>query len=79
VVYNENTLSHVASSGLSSGVLAQVKPIDRTIREVVMSKPKPYDVINPAIEKVAGRITLGSAADVDRAVAAARRVHADGS
>jgi aldehyde dehydrogenase (NAD+) len=31
------------------------------------------DVINPATEEVAGRIALGSAADVDRAVAAARR------
>jgi aldehyde dehydrogenase (NAD+) len=33
---------------------------------------KPLDVINPATEEVAGRITLGSAADVDRAVAAAK-------
>ncbi|MEB3048148.1 aldehyde dehydrogenase family protein [Mycolicibacter sp. MYC123] len=31
------------------------------------------DVENPATEKVAGKIALGSAADVDRAVAAARR------
>ena len=31
------------------------------------------DVINPATEQVAGRISLGGAADVDRAVAAARR------
>jgi aldehyde dehydrogenase (NAD+) len=35
--------------------------------------PKLWDVINPATEEVAGRISLGSAADVDRAVAAARR------
>jgi aldehyde dehydrogenase (NAD+) len=35
--------------------------------------PKPYDVINPATEEVAGQISLGSAADVERAVAAARR------
>jgi aldehyde dehydrogenase (NAD+) len=34
---------------------------------------KSFDVINPATEAVYGRISLGSAADVDRAVAAARR------
>jgi aldehyde dehydrogenase (NAD+) len=32
----------------------------------------PLDVINPATEEVAGTINLGSAADVDRAVAAAK-------
>lgn len=37
---------------------------------------KPLDVINPATEEVAGRITLGSAADVDRAVAAAKAAFA---
>ena len=36
-------------------------------------KPNPFDVINPATEEVCGRISLGSAADVDLAVAAARR------
>ena len=36
-------------------------------------EPKSLDVINPATEDVAGRISLGSAADVDRAVEAARR------
>jgi aldehyde dehydrogenase (NAD+) len=35
--------------------------------------PASLDVINPATEDVAGQISLGSAADVDRAVAAARR------
>jgi aldehyde dehydrogenase (NAD+) len=35
--------------------------------------PHPHDVINPATEEVSGRISLGSAADVDRAVAAAKR------
>ena len=35
--------------------------------------PRDFDVLNPATEAVAGRISLGSAADVDRAVAAARR------
>lgn len=35
--------------------------------------PKLLDVINPATEDVAGRINLGSAADVDRAVAAAKK------
>ncbi|WP_156255116.1 aldehyde dehydrogenase family protein [Sandarakinorhabdus oryzae] len=35
--------------------------------------PNPLDVINPATEDVAGRINLGSAADVDRAVAAAKK------
>ncbi len=34
---------------------------------------RPLDVINPATEGVAGRITLGGQADVDAAVAAARR------
>jgi aldehyde dehydrogenase (NAD+) len=37
------------------------------------AQPKSFDVINPATEEVAGVISLGSAADVDRAVAAARR------
>jgi len=35
--------------------------------------PHPFDVINPATEEVCGRISLGSEADVDLAVAAARR------
>jgi aldehyde dehydrogenase (NAD+) len=34
--------------------------------------PKTLDVINPANEEVCGKISLGTAADVDRAVAAAR-------
>ena len=33
----------------------------------------PFDVIDPATEEVCGRISLGSEADVDSAVAAARR------
>ena len=33
----------------------------------------PLDVINPATEEVCGRISLGSATDVDKAVAAAKR------
>jgi len=37
------------------------------------AQPRTLDVINPATEAVAGRISLGSAADVDRAVAAAKR------
>ncbi|HLL32121.1 MAG TPA: aldehyde dehydrogenase family protein [Allosphingosinicella sp.] len=36
------------------------------------AEPRTLDVINPADESVAGRISLGSAADVDRAVAAAK-------
>jgi aldehyde dehydrogenase (NAD+) len=35
--------------------------------------PRPFEVINPATEQPVGRISLGSAADVDDAVAAARR------
>jgi len=35
--------------------------------------PNPFDVINPATEQVCGRISLGSDADVDKAVAAAVR------
>ena len=38
--------------------------------------PKTLDVINPATEAVAGRISMGSAADVDRAVRAARKAFA---
>jgi aldehyde dehydrogenase (NAD+) len=37
------------------------------------AQPKDFQVINPATEQVAGVICMGSAADVDRAVAAARR------
>ena len=36
-------------------------------------EPKTLDVINPATEKVAGKISLGSAADVDKAVKAAKK------
>ncbi len=36
------------------------------------SDPKPLDVINPATEEVIGQIMLGNAADVDKAVAAAK-------
>jgi aldehyde dehydrogenase (NAD+) len=36
-------------------------------------EPKIWNVINPANEEVSGRISLGSPADVDRAVTAARR------
>ena len=35
--------------------------------------PKPFPVVNPATEEVLGHISLGSAADVDKAVAAAKR------
>jgi len=35
--------------------------------------PATADVINPATEKASGRISLGSAADVEKAIAAARR------
>ncbi len=35
--------------------------------------PNPFPVINPATEEVCGRISLGSSADVDKAVAAAKR------
>ena len=35
--------------------------------------PKSMDVINPATEAVAGHISAGSAADVDKAVAAAQK------
>jgi len=38
--------------------------------------PKTLDVINPATEGVAGHISLGAAADVDRAVKAARKAFA---
>jgi aldehyde dehydrogenase (NAD+) len=38
--------------------------------------PKSLDVINPATEKSAGRISLGAAVDVDRAVKAARAAFA---
>ena len=35
--------------------------------------PEPHEVINPATEAPCGRISMGSAADVDKAVAAAKR------
>jgi aldehyde dehydrogenase (NAD+) len=35
--------------------------------------PRPFDVINPATEAVAGTISMGGPQDVERAVAAARR------
>ena len=39
--------------------------------------PKTLGVINPATEEVCGRISMGSAADVDKAVAAANRAFPD--
>ena len=36
-------------------------------------EPHPFDVINPATEEVCARISLGSAEDVNKAVAAAKR------
>ena len=42
-------------------------------------EPKTGEVINPATEEVAGRISLGSAADIDKAVVAARRAFASWS
>lgn len=40
---------------------------------VAPAKARTHDVINPANEEPVGRISLGSAADVDKAVAAAKR------
>ena len=37
------------------------------------AEPRTLDVVNPATEEVYGRISLGSATDVDKAVAAAKR------
>ena len=45
-------------------------------RWVEPTTPKQLDVINPATEGVAGVISLGSAADVDKAVMAARKAFA---
>jgi aldehyde dehydrogenase (NAD+) len=39
-------------------------------------EPRTADIENPATEQVAGRISIGSAADVDKAVVAARRAFA---
>jgi aldehyde dehydrogenase (NAD+) len=39
-------------------------------------EPRAIDVINPATEKAIGRVSLGSSADADRAVAAARTAFA---
>lgn len=39
--------------------------------------PATFDVVDPATEEVAGRVSAGTAADVDRAVAAARGAFAD--
>ena len=38
--------------------------------------PSAVDVINPATEESAGRVTIGSPADVDRAAVAARNAFA---
>ncbi|MDE2596633.1 MAG: aldehyde dehydrogenase family protein [Sphingomonadales bacterium] len=40
------------------------------------AEPKTAEVINPATEEVSGTIAVGSVADIDRAVAAARRAFA---
>jgi aldehyde dehydrogenase (NAD+) len=40
------------------------------------ANPRALDVVNPATERVAGRISLGGSRDVDLAVAAARRAFA---
>jgi len=45
-------------------------------RWVDPAEPRTLDVENPATEGVAGRVSLGSAADVDQAVSAARRAFA---
>jgi aldehyde dehydrogenase (NAD+) len=42
-------------------------------RWVDPASPRTIEVINPATEEVAGRVSAGSKADVDRAVAAARK------
>jgi aldehyde dehydrogenase (NAD+) len=42
-------------------------------------RPNPFDVENPATEQISGKISLGSAADVDVAVNAARRAFASWS
>ncbi|MGH3966821.1 MAG: hypothetical protein ACRDTV_01510, partial [Mycobacterium sp.] len=41
-----------------------------------LRSPNIRDVENPATEQVAGKVALGSAADVDSAVTAARRAFA---
>ena len=43
---------------------------------VAPASPRTLDVLDPATEAVMGRISLGSAADVDRAARAARRAFA---
>ena len=40
---------------------------------VAPAKPRAHDVINPANEEPVGRISLGSSADVDKAVVAAKK------
>ena len=40
-------------------------------------EPKEFSVVNPATEAVAGTISMGSAQDVELAVAAARRAFDD--
>ncbi len=44
-----------------------------TAQWVDPAKPATLDVINPATEELAGNVAVGSSADVDKAVAAARR------
>jgi aldehyde dehydrogenase (NAD+) len=45
-------------------------------RWIEPASPRTLDVVNPATERVAGRISLGSSREVDLAVAAARRAFA---
>ncbi len=45
---------------------------------IAPAEPRRLEVVNPATEAVAGVISLGSRADVDRAVAAAQRAFEDG-
>eukprot|EP01042_Synura_sphagnicola_P014892 gene14891-18843_t len=78
---------HQLGPRTGGGRLGQSDPMSQGQRENVMRDylkfyingawvdpitPKTLDVINPATEGVAGHISLGSAADVDLAVKAAR-------
>jgi aldehyde dehydrogenase (NAD+) len=67
------------SKDAAAATLTEAQPITEYLefyvdgRWVPPVSPKTLDVIDPATEKPFARISVGSAADVDRAVAAARR------
>src|SRR5204863_4743104 len=68
-----NTRTPPDAVGLEENLMREYLKFYIDGRWVEPAQPKSLDVINPATEAVAGRISLGSAADVDKACKAARK------